>query len=87
MRGEDLFYRYAQGSTVVPSRDTQPYTTRVVNPDGSPAEDYYGTDIGGTILGTGNPADDGVALGTVIRVVDAGPGNKWATIWVVPPTQ
>jgi immune inhibitor A len=86
VRGEDLFYRYAEGSTVVPSRDIQPYTTRVVNPDGSPATELYGTDIGGTILGTGNPADAGVAFGTVIRVVKAGPGNRWAQLWVVPPT-
>jgi immune inhibitor A len=84
VRGEELFFRYAQGSVVVPSVGVQPYTTRVVNPDGTPAEDLYGLDVGGTILGTGNPADDDVAFGTTLRVVSTH-SNRWALIWVVPP--
>ena len=85
VRGQDLFFRYAQGSVVMPSVGVQPYTTRVVNPDGTPAEDLYGLDVGGTILGTGNPADDDVPFGTTLRVVSTHSNNRWALIWVVPP--
>jgi hypothetical protein len=43
---------------VVPSKDNRRYTTRIVDENGNPLTDLYGTDLGdGIILGSGNPAD------------------------------
>ncbi|MEL4319444.1 immune inhibitor A domain-containing protein [Leifsonia sp. YIM 134122] len=63
-----IFWRYAQGSVVVPSVNGAPYSTRVVHADGSPATEYYGEDLGFGPLGTGNPADAGVGYGTKVEV-------------------
>ena len=38
-----LFYRDFDASVVVPSKGDQPYSTRVVNVDGTPATELYGT--------------------------------------------
>jgi immune inhibitor A len=85
-RGEAGFYwRDIDASAVVPSRENQPYTTRMVNPDGSPATQYYGADFGFTIAGSGDPADDGVAYGTGFSVKKAMKGNRAALIRVTPP--
>ncbi|WP_109507614.1 immune inhibitor A domain-containing protein [Nocardioides speluncae] len=86
IRGTSLFFRDIDASTVVPSRGNEQYSTRVVDADGTPLPEFYGTDIGIGILGTGNPSDDGVAFNTVIWVVKALQGNKAARISVVPPT-
>lgn len=83
--GSDLFYRYVDGSVVVPSLGNAPYSTRIVNADGSPATDLYGTDLGFTTLGTGNPADAGVGYGTVIEVKKADRRNTTAQIKITPP--
>src|SRR4029453_4945776 len=41
-----------------PSKDQRRYTTRIVDENGNPLTDLYGTDLGdGIILGSGNPAD------------------------------
>ncbi|MFC4138594.1 MULTISPECIES: immune inhibitor A domain-containing protein [unclassified Microbacterium] len=80
-----LYNRLRDASVVVPSVGNAPYTTRVVNPDGTPATDYYGLDLGFTVLGTGNPADSGVGYGTVISVKKAMQGNTAALISVTPP--
>jgi immune inhibitor A len=85
-RGGGLYWRDIDASAVVPSRDNAPYSTRVVNPDGSPAKGLYGADLGFTTLGTGNPADDDAGYGTVVRVVKAMDGNRSAQIKVTPPT-
>ncbi|GAA4584594.1 immune inhibitor A [Planotetraspora phitsanulokensis] len=84
VRDGNLFYRLRDASTVVPSKDNQPYTTRVVNPDGSPATDYYGADIG-SILGTGNPGDEGKQLGVQIKLVSPLPANLGVIVQVTPP--
>lgn len=70
---------------VVPSVDGAPYTTRIVNPDGTPATDLYGLDFGAGITGTGNPADSGVGYGTVITVKKSMQNNTAALITVTPP--
>ena len=62
------FWRYAEGSVVVPSVDGAPYSTRVVNPDGSPATDVLRRGPRLRPLGTGNPADAGVGYGTKVDV-------------------
>ena len=82
-----LYYRDADASTVVPSRGNQPYSTRIVDSAGNPYTDFYGMDIGlATPLGSGNPADDGVGYGTVVKVVKATQGNQQAQIKVTSPT-
>ncbi|MET0974258.1 MAG: M6 family metalloprotease domain-containing protein, partial [Leifsonia sp.] len=85
VRDDGIFWRYANGSVVVPSVGVQPYSTRIVNPDGSPATDYYGEDLGFTIAGSGNPADAGVSYGTKVAVQAALPGNSVAFIRITPP--
>ncbi|MFC7490599.1 MULTISPECIES: immune inhibitor A domain-containing protein [unclassified Knoellia] len=87
IRGESLFYRDADASTVVPSLGNAPYSTRVVDANGKPLPQYYGLDIGlVTPLGTGNPADDGVGLGTTVTVSKAYKGNMAAQIKITPPS-
>ncbi|UJP09332.1 immune inhibitor A [Microbacterium sp. KUDC0406] len=85
VRPDGLYNRLRDASVVVPSVDGAPYTTRVVNPDGTPAKDYYGLDLGFTVLGTGNPADAGVGYGTVISVKKSMQHNTAALITVKPP--
>ena len=62
------------------------YSTRVVNPDGSPATGLYGLVIsGGAIrLGSGNPGDEGKQLGVNLTIKGTGQGNKYATLFVTP---
>ena len=70
---------------MIPSKGNAPYTTRVVNPDGSPATSLYGADLGFTVLGSGNPGDAGVSYGVVVKVLEVKSGNTAAKIHVVPP--
>ncbi|QAY72497.1 M6 family metalloprotease domain-containing protein [Agromyces protaetiae] len=83
--GSDLYYRYVDGSVVVPSVGNAPYTTRIVDKDGRPVRDLFGTDIGITVLGTGNPADAGVGYGTSVEVKKTGKNNTSAVIRITPP--
>ena len=71
---------------VVPSVGNAPYSTRVVDANGNPLPDFYGLDLGSNIvLGTGNPADDGVAIGVSFEVMKVAlSNNTYATIRVVP---
>lgn len=85
-RDDGFYYRDADASTVVPSRDNQPYTTRIVHPDGSPATEYYGLDFGfPDVTGTGNPGDSGVAYGTKIQLKRSMQKNTAALIRIKPP--
>jgi immune inhibitor A len=87
IRGNRLFYRDPDASTVVPSKGNQPYSTRVVDAAGTPLKQFYGEDIGlATPLGSGNPADDGVAYNTTVQVRKTSAGNQSAQIHVTPPT-
>jgi immune inhibitor A len=81
-----IFFRDIDASTVVPSVGNEQYSSRVVDADGNPLPEWYGTDIGIGVFGTGNPADDGVAYNTVIQVVKSKDGNRIGLIRVVPPT-
>ncbi|MEV4418094.1 immune inhibitor A domain-containing protein [Catellatospora sp. NPDC049609] len=81
-RNGGLYYRHRDASVVIPSLGNAPYTTRVVNPDGSPATGLYGMNLGYTILGTGNPGDAGVAYGVSITIVRAAKDNSYATVHV-----
>ncbi|HWU27647.1 MAG TPA: immune inhibitor A domain-containing protein [Microbacterium sp.] len=85
LRDGSLYYRLRDASVVVPSVGGAPYTTRIVNPDGTPATGLFGVKVGNTVLGTGNPADSGVGYGTVITVKKSMQNNTAALISVTPP--
>jgi immune inhibitor A len=87
LRDGQLYNRMRDASVVVPSVGDAPYTTRVVNPDGTPATGVYGLDLGFTTLGTGNPADAGVGFGTVISVKKSMQNNTAALISVTAPRE
>jgi immune inhibitor A len=81
-----LGFRDFDASVVVPAKDDQNYSTRVVHADGTPATELYGEDLGnGHILGTGNPGDEGKALGVQLRLLLPLPGNLGALVHVTPP--
>ncbi|WP_155368990.1 M6 family metalloprotease domain-containing protein [Catellatospora vulcania] len=82
LRDGSLFYRDADASVVIPSAGNAPYTTRIVNPDGTPATDVYGTDLGFTVLGTGNPGDAAVANGVKLTILWATHDNAYAYVQV-----
>ncbi len=87
IRDGAAYSRDNDASVVIPSRGNQQYTTRVVNPDGTPATDYYGSTLGGgaIVLGTGNPGDAGVQYGVSIIIKRAAKDNSYAQVYVVPP--
>ncbi|MFB9526932.1 immune inhibitor A domain-containing protein [Nonomuraea roseola] len=77
-----LDYRDFDASVVIPAKG--PYTTRVVDADGRPATELYGTELaGGHILGSGEPG--GQALGVRFSLLTPLPGNLGAVVRVTPP--
>jgi immune inhibitor A len=91
LRGEDLFFRDVDASVVVPSKDNRRYTTPIVDENGNPLTDLYGTDLGdGIILGSGNPADgnplddpvEDLSLGVEFTVRRVAGNNRWVVIGV-----
>jgi immune inhibitor A len=85
VRGQSLFFRDIDASTVIPSVDNAPYSTRVVNDKGRLLNQLFGLDIGlGSLLGSGNPGDEGVAIGVRIEVQKAAKDNMSATVNVTP---
>ncbi|MFD4422367.1 immune inhibitor A domain-containing protein [Agromyces sp. NPDC058484] len=82
---DGFYWRFSDGSAVVPSVGNSPYTTRVVHSDGSPYTELYGTDLGFSLAGSGNPADAGVGFGTVVEVKRSYKHNTTALIEVTPP--
>jgi immune inhibitor A len=91
LRGEDLFFRDIDASVVVPSKDQRRYTTRIVDAEGNPLTELYGTDLGdGIILGSGNPADgnpldtpvEDLSLGVEFVVRRVAGNNRWVVIGV-----
>jgi immune inhibitor A len=72
-----LYFRDDDASVVVPSYDGMPYTWRIVYPDGTPAEDWYGGPFG-----TGNPADDGVEVGTYVEILKEARDGSWANVHI-----
>ncbi|MGH3326218.1 MAG: immune inhibitor A domain-containing protein [Streptomycetales bacterium] len=85
VRGEDLFARDVDASVVIPARDNQAYPTRIVDQDGNPRTDLYGTDLGFTTLGSGAPGDEDKEYGVSLRLMRAGKFNSFATVFVTPP--
>ncbi|MFC7714758.1 hypothetical protein [Nonomuraea recticatena] len=77
-----LDYRDFDASVVIPAKG--PYTTRVVDEDGRPATELYGTELaGGHVLGSGDPG--GQALGVRFSLLTPLPGNLGAVVRVTPP--
>ena len=53
-----LFFRDADASVVVPSKDNRIYSTRITDHEGNLPTDLFGMGLGdGHVAGTGNPAD------------------------------
>jgi len=83
--GPRIFFRDIDASTVIPSVGNTGYSTRVVDADGNPLPDWYGVDLGiGSLLGTGNPGDEGVSFGVTIEVQKTAKDNSYAQIRVTP---
>lgn len=86
IRDGAAYARDSDASVVIPSKGNAAYTTRVTNPDGTPATAYYGATLGGgaIVLGTGDPGDAGVAYGVSITIKRAAKDNSYATVFVTP---
>ena len=62
---EPLFFRDVDASVVVPSRDGEIYSTRIVDGAGRLLPELFGEPVGaGHVFGTGNPADGRPAAST-----------------------
>jgi immune inhibitor A len=77
---DGLYFWDAAASLVVPAQHN--YTTKITWADKSLATDLFGIDLGDTILGTGNPGDDGVQYGLHLAVVDKADDGSWGKIAV-----
>ncbi|WP_446217922.1 immune inhibitor A domain-containing protein [Micromonospora sp. IBHARD004] len=88
IRNGSPFARDSDASVVIPSKGNAKYTTRVTNPDGTPAPAYYGATLGGgaIVLGTGNPGDQGVSYGVSITILKTAKDNSYATVHVTAAT-
>ncbi|MBX6357117.1 MAG: immune inhibitor A [Micromonosporaceae bacterium] len=79
-----LFHRDADASTVIPSKDGQPYSVRIVDGNGKPVKDLFGVELPGVgTLGTGDPGS--LRLGVSFELVSPGWHNQWAVVRVTPP--
>jgi immune inhibitor A len=79
-----LYWRQLDASVVVPAQED--YTTKITDLDGNPLYSLYGIDIGGTILGSGNPGDDSVQYGLHLAVQAQAHDGSWGaiTVWNSP---
>jgi immune inhibitor A len=77
---DGLYFWQAEASAVVPAQDV--YTTRITWLDRTPATDLYGADIGITVLGSGDPRDNGVQYGVNLAVLDKAKDGSWGKIAV-----
>ena len=75
-----LYWRDIDASAVVPAQGD--YTTRITDLNYDPLYGLYGIDIGGTVLGSGNPGDDEVQFGLHMAVVRQACDGRWAKIMV-----
>jgi immune inhibitor A len=75
-----LYFWQAEASAVVPATDN--YSTRITWLDQTPLTDLYGADLGFTVLGSGDPRDDGVQYGVNIAVLDKAKDGTWGEIAV-----
>jgi len=75
-----LYFWQAEASAVVPAMGN--YTTRITWLDQTPLTELYGVDLGFTVLGSGNPRDDGVQYGLNIAVLEKPEDGSWGKIAV-----
>jgi immune inhibitor A len=75
---EGLYFWNAAASAAVPAK--APYTTRITWDDKSPATDLYGADLDDTILGSGDPRDDGVQYGINLAILQKAHDGSWGQI-------
>jgi len=75
-----LYWWDIDASAVVPAQGD--YTTRITDLDYNPLYGLYGIDIGGTVLGSGNPGDDEVQFGLHLAVVEQARDGRWGKIKV-----
>lgn len=75
-----VYWRDIDASAVVPAMDN--YSTKITDLGGNPFYGLYGIDIGGTVLGSGNPGDNNVQYGLNIEVLDQAPDGSWGEIAV-----
>ena len=75
---EGLYFWNAAASLAVPAK--APYTTRITWDDKSPATDLYGADLGDTVLGSGDPRDDGVQYGINLAILQKAHNGSWGRI-------
>jgi immune inhibitor A len=82
VRGNSLFFRDIDASTVLPNGNNEPYSVRVVDQNGNPLPELYGEDVGvGVPLGTGDPTDP---FGVQLTVQKSKQGNTIGQIRVQP---
>lgn len=77
---DGLYFWDAAASLAVPAKGS--YTTRITWGDKTPATDLYGIDLGDTVLGAGNPGDEGLQYGLHMAVVDKARKGDWGLIKV-----
>jgi uncharacterized repeat protein (TIGR01451 family) len=77
--GSAVFWQ-REASAVVPAKGN--YSTKITNADQTPATDLYGMPFNGSVLGTGDPRDDGVQYGVNIAVLDKARDGSWGKIAV-----
>ncbi len=75
-----LYWWNVEASAVVPAKDS--YSTRITWLDKTPVTDFFGIDVGGTVLGSGNPGDDGVQYGVNIAVTEKAADGSWGKLAV-----
>jgi hypothetical protein len=75
-----LYWRDIDASAVIPAQGD--YTTKITDLEGNPLYGLYGIDIGGTVLGSGNPGDDGVQFGLHIGIEKRAANGSWGMVKV-----
>ncbi len=75
-----LYWVDQDGGSVVPAKGD--YSTRIVDLNFDPFYPLFGAGVGNTVLGTGNPVDDGVQYGVHIAPVQKAKDGSWALIKV-----
>jgi immune inhibitor A len=75
-----LYWRDVAASAVVPAQGD--YTTKITDLENNPLYGLYGIDVGGTVLGSGNPGDAGVQYGLHLAVLKKARDGSWGEIIV-----
>ncbi len=84
VESQSLWFWDRPASVTIPAAG--PYTTKITWMDKSPATMLYGVDMGDTILGTGNPGDEGAQFGLHIAVAGQAGNGTYGLIrtWNAP---